>query len=91
MKLFIPDNEMAQLKSLSLSCSVNGVALPPETFTTPGGQVYARTLPAAALTGDRLQADFALDKWMPGTPQDSRNLGVVVTVVGLKSGLSSGL
>jgi hypothetical protein len=96
VKLFVPDNEMAQVKSLSLACSVNGVALAPETFTAPGGQVYARSLPAAALSGDRLsgdrlRADFTLDKWMPGTKQDPRDLGIVVTVVALKNGVSSGL
>ena len=91
VKMFIPDNEMAQLKSMSLSASVNGVALGAEAFTTPGAQVYARSLPASAISGDRLQVNFSLDKWMPGTKQDSRDLGIVVTVVGLKSGASSGL
>ena len=89
MKLFVPDNEMAQLKSLTLSASVNGVALAPATFSTPGAQVYTRGLPA--ISGDRVRIDFSLDKWMAHTPQDSRDLGIVVTVAGLKSGVSGDL
>ncbi len=91
VKLFIPDNEIAQLKSLTLSSSIAGVPLGSETYSAPGGQVYLRKLPPAALTGDRVRIDFSLDKWMAATPKDQRDLGIVVTVAGLKSGLSSGL
>jgi hypothetical protein len=90
VKLFIPDNEMAMVKSLTLSASANGTPLAPETFTAPGAQVYVRSLPAAALTGDRVQIDCKLDKWMPATVRDNRDLGIVVTVAGLKSGAAAG-
>jgi hypothetical protein len=91
VKLFIPDNEIAQLKSMTLSSSVNGAALAPETFTAAGGHVYARTIPATAIREGQVRADFTLDKWMPGKTQDSRDLGIVVTVVGLTNGVSSGM
>jgi len=91
VKLFIPDNEMERLKSLRLACSVNGAALEPETFTAPGAWIYARSLPAAAMAGGQVRADFTLDKWMPPTVQDTRALGIVVTVVALKNGVSGEL
>jgi len=67
------------------------VALEPETFTTPGATIYARSLPAAAMAGDQVRADFTLDKWMPPSGQDTRELGIVVTVVALKNGVSGEL
>jgi hypothetical protein len=91
VKLYIPDNEMAQLKSLTLSSSVNGAPLASETFTAAGGHVYARSVPAAAISGGRVRVDFTLDKWMPGAAQDRRDLGIVVTAAGLKNGVSGDL
>src|SRR5262249_23555986 len=87
-KLYIPENEIARLHSLSLSASVGGVDLAPETYTSPGAQVYVRRLPERALRSDSVRVDFHLDKWLAPGALDDRELGIVLTVVGLKSGTS---
>jgi hypothetical protein len=91
VKLYIPDEEMARLKSMSLSASVNGIALPPQAFTTGGVQFYVQTVPAAALQRSPAQVEFALDKWLaPGSlsPSEGRELGMVVAVAGFKNTVS---
>lgn len=88
VNLYIPDDEMKRLKSVTLSATVNGVALGPATFTTAGRQVYVRRIPAPALTGDRARVEFALDRWLPADGPDGRELGIVVTSAGLKNTIS---
>jgi hypothetical protein len=91
MRLFIPDDEMARLKSIALSASVNGVALPPQSFTSSGTHIYVQSVPAAALNRSPARVDFALDKWMPPgsfNPNEDRELGVVVDVAALKNTVS---
>lgn len=83
VKLFIPDVEIGRLKSMTLSAAVNGVALGPETFTSAGRQVYARSIPPAALAKDPARVEFALDKWLPAGGQEGRELGIAVTFAGL--------
>ena len=71
-------------KSISLSASVNGNKLPPETWSKPGNYVYQRDLPPELMTGDGVRVDFELDKAMPPNEKDGRELGVVVSKVGLE-------
>ena len=86
VKLFIPESEMAKLKSMTLTATVGGAALPPETFTSGGLHTYLRKLPLAAVRGDRVRADFALDKWQPAGTVDDRELAIVVAAIGLTEG-----
>jgi len=85
VKLFIPDEEMKQLKSMTLNASINGMALGPETFSTSGNQAYLRTVPVAALAGNPARIEFALDKWLPAGGKDGRDLGIVVTFAALRN------
>ncbi len=84
LKFALPEPLLARLRSITLSASVNGVALPAETYTAPGDHVYSHPVPAAALAGDAARADFTLDKVLPPSTLDSRELGIVVTSVGLE-------
>jgi len=76
---------LARLGPVSLAATVNGVALPPETYPQAGQQVYRREIPAAALTGAIARADFQLDKALPPGNTDKRELAVIVTSVGLEA------
>ena len=82
-KFTVPEVAIAKLKALSLSASVNGTALTPESYTQPGEFIYTRDVPANLLAGESAKVDFSLDKTMPPTASDKRELGVVVTTVGL--------
>ncbi len=81
----IPPNIMDRLKSMTLSASVNGTAIAPETYTKNGEQVYQKDIPASALTGDAVTVDFSLDKFIAAGTIEERELGIVVTSIGLEA------
>jgi hypothetical protein len=81
----IPDVVMQRLKPLTLTASVGGTALSPETYWTSGQQTYSRDVPAAALKGDSVIAEFALDKHLPPQGLDQRELGVIASMIGFEA------
>src|SRR4051794_15403422 len=85
VKLTVPPVTIEKLKSIALSATAAGSALPPETYTTPGDYVYVRDIPASLLTGDSLRVDFQLDKAIPPSGADIRELGIIVLNIGLES------
>ena len=84
LKFTIPDVSMAKLKAVSLSATVNGTALAPESYTKAGEYIYSRDVPANLLGGDVVRVDFSLDKAIPPGASDRRELGVVATTVGFQ-------
>jgi hypothetical protein len=84
-KFTIPDTVIQQLKPLTLSASVNGTTLPPETYSAPGDQTYSRDVPGPALKGDSVTVEFALDKHLPPQGMDQRELGVVASMIGFEA------
>ncbi|HTQ54984.1 MAG TPA: hypothetical protein VMI94_11025 [Bryobacteraceae bacterium] len=85
LKFALPEVAMAKMKGVTLSASVNGTALPPETYTHAGPYTYARDVPAALLGGEIARCDFSLDKTVPPTASDRRELGFVVSLIGLQA------
>jgi len=84
-KLTIPDVVIQNLKTISLSATVAGSALAPETYTTPGDYIYVRDLPASLMSGDTVRIDFQLDKSMRPGGGDIRELGVIAFNIGLEA------
>jgi len=84
LKLTVPEPVIAKLRSVRLSARVGDSVLEPETYSKPGEYIYARDVPASALAGDAVTVEFALDKALPPGEVDQRELGVVVTSVGLE-------
>ena len=85
LNLGVPEPVIQKLKSIKLSASVDGVALPEETYSKPGGFVYSRDVPAAALAKSVVTVSFALDKCLAPSDADRRELGVVMTAVGFEA------
>lgn len=85
LRLTVPDPVIEKLSSVKLSASVEGAALGEETFSKAGPYVYSRDVPAAALTKPAVVVDFSLDKSLPPTASDLRELGVVVSAVGFEA------
>ncbi len=83
LSLTVPPVIIEKLKNVSLSASVDGSPLPPETYTQPGPYIYKRDVPANLLTADSVKVDFQLDKAMPPAGQDRRELGLVLNSVAL--------
>ena len=82
LEFAIPEANLAVLKSVNLSATVGGFALPSQAFDRPGSSTYRQQVPAAAFGTGALRVDFALDKAVHGGPGDDRELGVVVTAAG---------
>jgi|SRR5271166_1178741 len=83
LKFAIPEVIFNRLGPMAVSAAINGVALPPESYSKAGDYTYTRDVPASALSGDAVAVQFAVDKGLPPSEQDHRELAIVVTSVGL--------
>jgi hypothetical protein len=84
LNLTVPPSVLETKKSISLYGSVNGNKLSSETWSKAGSYVYQRDVPPELMLGDAVRVDFELDKAMPPSDKDARELGVVVSRVGLE-------
>jgi hypothetical protein len=83
--LSIPGVVIEKLKSVTLSASINGTALAPETYAQDGQFDYKRDIPSNLLAGNAVRVEFHLDKSMPPAGGDARELGIVARSIGLES------
>jgi hypothetical protein len=83
--LSVPEAAIDKLHGITLSATVNGTALAPETYSHEGGAEYKRELAPNLLAGDLVRIDFHLDKAMPPANGDMRQLGVVARSVALEA------
>ena len=65
------------------AATVAGTPLPPETYTKAGDYTYVRDVPASALTTPPVKVAFALDRFLKAGEVEPRELGLVVSTVGL--------
>ena len=80
-----PDVVLSKLHSQTLTASIGGHDLGSQTYTKPGEQTWSRDVSADLLKGDMVKVDFALDKTLPPSASDSRELGVVVSSIGFEA------
>ena len=83
--LTVPPVVIEKSTTVTLSASVGSATLPPETYSAPGEYTYRRDVPANLLTGSDVIVNFALDKSMKPDGPDRRELGVVITTIGLET------
>jgi hypothetical protein len=76
---------IANTKKVTLSASVNGTALPPETYSAAGEFEYTRDVDPKLLAGDAVNVEFTLDKFLPAGAVDGRELGLVASSVGFEA------
>jgi len=84
LALTVPQVALDHSKSLTLSASVEGTPLQPETYTKSGQYEYKRDVPASALTKQAVRIQFSLDNAIPPTGAERRELGIIVTSAGLQ-------
>src|ERR1017187_8965607 len=84
MALTVPQVAINHAKSLTLSASIEGTPLPPETYTKSGQYEFKRDVPASALSKQAVRIQFTLDNAIPPTGAERRELGVIVASVGLQ-------
>jgi hypothetical protein len=78
----IPDLVIQKLKSITLTASIDGMALNSAEYKAAGPYVFSADVPLAVLKTESVKIDFALDKSLP-PGIDKRELGIVATSVGL--------
>ncbi|HEV2689588.1 MAG TPA: hypothetical protein VGV35_13590 [Bryobacteraceae bacterium] len=84
LEFSVPEVVIQRLKSITLSASIDGLKLTPEQYTSTGIFSYVRAVPADKLQTQNIPVDFTLDKALPPTAADSRELGIIVTQAGFK-------
>jgi tRNA (mo5U34)-methyltransferase len=82
LQLYLPENLIARVNPLRLSSSVNGCALTPELYRTPGPQKLVRTLGSGL--GNEMLFQFELSGALPPDENDERELGVIVQSIQLE-------
>jgi hypothetical protein len=85
LKFVLPDVAVQKLGPVTLSAKVGSTELAPEKYSAAGEQTYTRPVPASALKTDPVTVEFALDKAMPPTGEDIRQLGVILNMVGFEA------
>lgn len=84
-KFTLPDAVIGRLKAVTLTARVNGAELGSETYEQAGEHIFEKPVPATALEGDdAAKVEFELDKALPPTEADQRELGLVAISVALK-------
>jgi hypothetical protein len=83
MKFTVPEVFIVKLGQSTLHCRVNGHVTEPEIISKAGEVTYRRTIPAAALGGEAVTFDFRLDKFFAAGQVEERELGLIVSSVGL--------
>ena len=83
LRFTLPEVIVQNLKSVSLSASIDNFKLDPETYTKPGEYSYTRDVPAQYLQSAVVGVQFSLDKVLPPSSQDVRELGVIALEAGL--------
>jgi hypothetical protein len=68
---------------VTISCTVNGIPVAPQTFQQSGNQTFEATIPGDISVGEMLHFDFVAEhKFAPEL--DPRELGVIVPFTGTK-------
>jgi hypothetical protein len=84
VKLTVPPVVIEKQGKVTLSASVAGTPLEPEPYAKAGDYTYKREIPAALLAGDSARVEFRLDKAIPPSAADQRELGIIVLSAGLE-------
>ena len=85
LRFGVPKTSMDVLGSIHLSAIVNGVALSAHEYSKDGQADYIRDVPATAFRDGNATVDFVLDKVLPASGNERRDLGVVVTTIGFEA------
>jgi hypothetical protein len=83
LHVVVPEPVIQNSRFVELSCSVGGLKLDPQVFAKVGSYTYTRDVPADKLQGPVVRIDFSVDHTLGPTNRDIRQLGIIVSEVGL--------
>jgi hypothetical protein len=85
MKLAVPESVIEHTERASLAANIAGFPIPAVVYSKGGEYTYRKEVPPGALTKEAVTVEFALDRYIaPGKVED-RELGIIVSMVGLES------
>jgi hypothetical protein len=79
----VPDVVVQKLGRITMTAAIKGAPLASTDYETAGSYVFNADVPASMLTAESVRVDFALDKSLPPTGGDKRELGIVANSVGI--------
>jgi len=85
VKLSIAESTIKHLGGTRLTANVNGTAIEGESYTKTGDYVYRKDVPASALQPEAVAVEFALEKFLAAGQVEGRELGIIVSVIGLEA------
>ena len=83
LRLAVPEAVIQKTNTVQLSAAIQGYKLEPQIYAKAGKYTYTRDVPADKLQNDVVRIDFAVDQTLPPTELDKRQLGIIVSEVGL--------
>ncbi len=85
LRLTVPSVVIERLGPVTITARVNDTEVGAETFESAGDNLlFTSVIPAGVLTEAPARAEFQLDKVIPPSPQDERELGVIAVSIALK-------
>ncbi len=84
LKLVIPETLIQKVNNITLSAKVGNTPLPPETYSRAGTYDYIRDIPSSAMQANAVRIECWLNKSMPPSGSDQRELGIVVHQISLQ-------
>lgn len=84
LKLYFPETQIHKLGPMTLTASIDGQPLKPETFSNGGAYDFVRDVPACFLDTNVLPVSFSFDRYLPKSDTEGRDLGAVVLMAALE-------
>lgn len=84
IKLFLPQANIQSLGPVTLRADLDGYTLPDRTFSSSGSYIYDAAVPAKAMGSHLVTATFYLNKVLKNLKTDPRELGAIVSSIGLE-------
>jgi hypothetical protein len=85
VKFTLPEAVIAKVKTTTLTASIGGALLGSATYSTAGQYTFTADVAVSRLGRDAVTVDFALSNFLPAGSVDSRELGLVVSSIGLEA------
>jgi hypothetical protein len=79
MRLYFPDEHLTKVGGpITVAVLLDGKPFAQETYSSPGSHTLLKAVPAGVLTNPATKVDIRLDRAVPPTESDRRELGMVV-------------
>lgn len=84
VRLYFPETQIQKLGPMTLTASIDGEPLQPETYSQGGSYEFVRDVPACFLDTNVLPVTFSFDRYAPRSETEGRDLGAVVSMAALE-------